>query len=280
MSWPLTTTPVVENDGVASSIKKHNRLLDALPGDIFERLLTRFQSVTLTRGTVLHRPGDVIEHLYFPLDCIISITVTMAEGKTIETAAVGNREVVGINAFMGGSETTQTEYVVQVDGTALRIQAEPLLRAFDENKAVRDVLLKYTQALVAQVSQNTGCNRVHGMERRYARWLLEVLDRVGSDDLKLPQEFVADMLGVRRPTVSVAATALQEKRLIRIGRGRTCIIDVDRLKGASCECYEVLQSEYDRLLGRRPPRTIPLHGIEARSSGVASTSSPSKPVAY
>lgn len=104
---------------------------------------------------------------------MISITITCEDGKTVETGAIGNREVVGINAFMGGAETTQTMYIVQIDGEALKIEAEPLLAAFDENKSMRNVLLKYTQAMIAQISQNAACNRVHLVEQRYARWLLE-----------------------------------------------------------------------------------------------------------
>src|SRR5687768_15514313 len=173
-------------------MQRHNRLIDALPQDNYDELVQRFELVSLTSGVVLHRPLEVIAHLYFPLNCLISVTVSMAEGKTIETGAVGNREVVGINAFMGGSETTQTEYIVQVAGDALRIEAQPLLQAFDENKAVRDILLKYTQAMIAQISQNTGCNRVHDITQRYARWLLEVRNRIESDDLHITQEFISE----------------------------------------------------------------------------------------
>lgn len=235
---------------------KHNRLVDALPGEVYEALTPQFEYVTLTSGTVLHRPLEVIRHLYFPLDCMISITVTMTDGKTVETGAVGNREVAGINAFMGGSETTQTEYMVQLSGDSLRIEAQPLLWAFDENKTVRDVLLKYTQAMIAQVSQNSGCNRAHDVNQRYARWLLEVRTRTFSDDLHITQEFISQMLGVRRPTVSVIATALQEQGLITVVRGVTRILDVDALKDVACECYQVLQDEYDRLLGPHLSRRL------------------------
>ena len=230
-------------------MQRHNRLIDALPQDIYDELVQRFELVSLTSGVVLHRPLEVITHLYFPLNCLISVTVAMAEGKTVETGAVGNREVAGINAFMGGSETTQTEYIVQMAGDALRIEAQPLLQAFDENKAVRAVLLKYTQAMIAQISQNTGCNRVHDITQRYARWMLEVRDRIQSDDLHITQEFISEMLGVRRPTVSVAATALQARGLITIERGVTRVIDSEGVQEVACECYQVLQDEYDRLLG-------------------------------
>src|SRR5687768_18229062 len=127
-----------------------NRLLEALPQDVTPGFQSYFERVTLERGKILHHPGDTIRHLHFPLNCLVSITVTMREGKTAEAGAVGNREVVGVNAFMGGSETNQTEYVVQIEGEALKIDAQPLLDAFDSNKAVRDVFLKYTQAYIAQ----------------------------------------------------------------------------------------------------------------------------------
>jgi CRP-like cAMP-binding protein len=204
--------------------------------------------VSLPRGQVLHHPGNVIEHLYFPLTCLVSITVTMQEGKTAETGVVGNREVVGINAFMGGSETTQTRYVVQVEGSAFRMEARPLLKAFDTNKAVRKVLLKYTQAMIAQVSQNAACNRLHNVDQRYARWLLEVRDRIESEDLRLTQEFVGEMLGVRRATVTETAAKLEEQGLISVRRGLARIRDSEGLERVACECYRVVKEEYDRLL--------------------------------
>src|SRR5688572_3888760 len=169
-----------------------NRLLDALPQDVTHGFQRYFERVSLERGKVLHHPGDTIRHLYFPLNCLVSITVTMSEGKTAETGVVGNREVVGVNAFMGGRETTQTQYVVQVEGSAFKMEAAPLLEAFDTNKEVRAVLLKYTQAMIAQISQNAACNRLHNIEQRYARWLIEVRDRIETDDLRLTQEFVGE----------------------------------------------------------------------------------------
>jgi CRP-like cAMP-binding protein len=227
-----------------------NRLLDALPQDVTDGLQRYFERVTLARGKVLHRPGDTILHLYFPLNCLVSITVTMKEGKTAEAGAVGNREVVGVNAFMGGRETTQTEYIVQVEGDALKMEAQPLLDAFDSNKAVRDVFLKYTQAYIAQLSQNVGCNRLHNVEQRFARWLLEVYDRINSMDLRLTQEFIGEMLGVHRPTVTEIANKLEEQGLITVQRGLIRISNVERLERIACECYTVVLEEYDRLLGQ------------------------------
>jgi CRP-like cAMP-binding protein len=229
----------------------HNRLIEALPREVTEGFQRYFERVALARGKVLHHPGDTIHHLYFPLNCLVSITVTMREGKTAEAGAAGNREVVGVNAFMGGSETTQTEYIVQIEGDALKMEAQPLLDAFDSNKAVRDVFLKYTQAYIAQLSQNVGCNRLHNVEQRFARWLLEVFDRIQTMDLRLTQEFIGEMLGVHRPTVTEIANKLEQQGLITVQRGLIRISNVEGLERIACECYAVVKEEYDRLLGHR-----------------------------
>jgi CRP-like cAMP-binding protein len=173
----------------------------------------------------------------------------MNDGSTAEAGMVGNREVIGVNAFMGGRETTQTEYIVQIAGSAIKADARPLLEEFDRNKDLRDVLLRYTQALIAQISQTTGCNSLHVLDQRLARWLLEAQDRVDSDDLKLTQEFISNMLGVRRAGVTQAAQKLQERDLIRYHRGHVQILDQRGLEAASCECFRTLTEEYDRLLG-------------------------------
>ena len=150
-----------------------NRILAALPPDVFATLEPHIEARTLERGLKLHRPGEEILDLYFPVRCLISITVTMRDGRTAEVGVVGSQEMVGVNAFMGGRETTQTEYVVQIGGDAVRIPAGPLRAAFDGDQRVRDVFLRYTQAMIAQISQNTGCSSLHSLEQRYARWLLE-----------------------------------------------------------------------------------------------------------
>jgi CRP-like cAMP-binding protein len=228
-----------------------NLLLARLPRDVYARIEPDLKAVSLAHGEVLHRPGEEIRDLYFPTTCMISITVTMGEGRTVEVGAIGRREVVGINAFMGGRETTQTEYIVQIAGDALRIDAAPLKEEFNRNTEMRDVMLKYTQAMIAQISQNVGCNRIHGIDERCARWLLEVRARVESDELPLTHEFIAEMLGVRRAGVTESALRLKEQGLIEYTRGHIQIIDVQGLEAASCECYVVLRDEYDRLLGAR-----------------------------
>ena len=226
-----------------------NMLLAALPTDAYAHLEPHFEYQSVKRGVILHRPGETIHDLYFPLTCLISITVTMRDGRTAETGVVGSREVVGINAFMGGRETTQTEYVVQIAGDTIRMPTEPLRELFDRDITVRSVLLKYTQAMLAQVTQNAACNGLHNIEQRFARWLLESRDRIGSDELQLTQEFISEMLGVRRAGVNEVSCRFEDSGAVHKSHGRLRITDASKLEAASCECYRVLAEEYDRLLG-------------------------------
>ena len=237
-----------------------NKLLDRLPADVLTRLEPHLEVVTLETHKIVHRPGEKIEFLYFPLTCMISITVTMTDGRTVEAGAAGSRDVVGINAFMGGRETTQTEYVTQVPGEAIKIAAAPLQIEFDRNTELRSVLLKYTQALIAQISQNVACNRLHEVHHRCARWLLEVSDRVRSDTFALTQEFFSEMMGTSRITVSKSMSELKDADIIDYSRGHVRILDLSALEQRSCECYFVLQDEYDRLLG-----TAANHNVAVRS---------------
>lgn len=228
-----------------------NLLLAALPQDVRERLERHARTVNLTEGDILHRPGQEIRDVYFPLDCLISVTVTMAEARTAEAGIVGSREMVGVNAFMGGQETTQTEYICQAAGTAVRVEAKPLLDEFDRVKAVRDVMLRYTQAYIAQLSQNVACNRLHSIKQRMARWILECRDRLKADDLTPTHEFISQMLGVRRPGITETAAELQKLGLIEYGRKRLRVIDPSGLEKESCECFRAILDEYNRLLGSR-----------------------------
>jgi CRP-like cAMP-binding protein len=225
-----------------------NLLLVALPRESRDRLGRHMRTVDLSHGEILHRPNQSIDTVYFPLDCLISITATMDEGRTVDAGAVGSREMVGVNAFMGGRETNQTEYVCQVPGAAVRLPSEPLLAEFDAVKGVRDVLLRFVQAYIAQLSQNVACNRIHSVEQRLARWLLECHDRLGPDGLGVSHEFVAQMLGVTRPGVTEAAGGLQRRGLIEHGRKKLRILDLAGLGKVACECFRVLRDEYDRLL--------------------------------
>jgi len=225
-----------------------NILLEHLPPHVLERLRPNLELVKMTNKQIVHKPGDEIEFLYFPLSCMISITVTL-DGKTIEAGAVGSREVVGINAFMGGRETTETEYIVQVPGKALKIAAAPLRAEFDNNAEVRSVMLKYTQAFIAHISRNVGCSRVHDIDQRCPRWLLEVSDRMQSTRFSLTQESISEMLGVTRSSVTRSTVKLKEKKIITYSRSHIGILDLPALEAASCNCYFALRDEYDRLLG-------------------------------
>lgn len=225
-----------------------NLLLTALPREVYKQIENKMEEVELSYGEILNRPGETIEEVYFPLTCLISVTITMMDGTTVEAGVVGSREMVGINAFMGGSETTQTEYIVQVPGKAVKMKAHLLLSEFDTNKSLRDVMLKYTQAYIAQISQNVACNRTHTIEKRMARWLLESSDRLYSDELILSHEFLSHMLGVRRSGVTETAHLLENKGFIKCSRKKIQIVDRQGLEEASCECYEVIKKEYDRLL--------------------------------
>ena len=227
-----------------------NQLLESLSREDYASLAAHLEPVSLARSTLLHRPGDVIREHYFPLNSLISVTVTMRDGRSAETGLVGNREVSGMNAFMEPDATTQTDFVVQVPGDALRIPADILRAEFENRKGVRDILLRHTQAMIAQISQSVACNRLHSLEQRYARWLLEVRDRICSDELALTHKYISIILGVRRASVTEVSGKYESAGILKTRRGRTRIIDVERLREASCECHGAVSAEYDRLFGK------------------------------
>ncbi|MBE9043499.1 Crp/Fnr family transcriptional regulator [Pleurocapsales cyanobacterium LEGE 10410] len=226
-----------------------NRLLQILPSSIYQKLEPHFRLVDLTQGEILHLPGETIQEVYFPIDCMLSITLTMYDGSTIETGLVGNRDVLGINALMGRAETTHTEYIVQVSGRAIKINAWTMRSLFLQHTELQDIMLRHTQALIAQISQTAACNRFHSIEQRLARWLLEACDRSETQTIYLTHEFMSNMLGVRRTGVTLAASKLQNENIIRYNRGHIEIIDRQKLEEISCECFCTVKAEYDRLLG-------------------------------
>ena len=234
----------------SKSLEPTNTLLAHLPREVLKRIQPDLTRVSLATGKVIHKPGEQIRDLYFPTTCMISITVTMRNGRTVEAGAIGSREVAGINAFMGGRETTDTEYIVQLPGDAMKIAAPKLKKEFDRNTQMREVMLRYTQAFVAQISQNAACNRLHNTDQRFARWLLEVRDRVQSDEFPLTHGFIGEMLGTRRASVSDAAIKLKKKGIIEYSRGHINITNLAALENRSCECYSILREEYERLLER------------------------------
>ena len=225
-----------------------NEILAALSPAVYGRLEPYLQPVTLKLGEILRRADEPITHLYFPINCLLSVTLTMQDGASAEVGMVGRREVLGINALMGSYESTQTEYVVQIAGDAVKIEAQILRQEFERNGELRDLLLRCAQAFLAQVSQTAACNALHTLEQRLPRWLLEAQVRVQSQHLALTQEFIAIMLGVRRSGVTQAAQRLQERKIIQYRRGNVQILDQDGLEASACECFRAIQTQYDRLL--------------------------------
>jgi CRP-like cAMP-binding protein len=225
-----------------------NRLLATLPLEDVTRLLPQLAPVTWALGDVLYEPARLMAYLYFPTTAVVSLIYTMLDGTTAEMGLVGQEGVVGIALFMGG-DTTPNRAIVQVAGEAFRLPAAALRAEFQLGGAVQLALLRYTQALITQISQTAVCNRLHAIEQRLCRWLLLTRDRVPTDQVQMTQEFLAHMLGVRREGVTVAAQHLQEAGLIRYTRGHITILDRPGLEATTCECYQVVRDEFTRLLG-------------------------------
>jgi len=213
-----------------------NRILLALTPQERARLLAGLQPVTFSLGDVLCEAGARMEYVYFPTTCVISSVYTTEEGATAEMCLVGNDGVASVSAFLGDDTASSTSVVV-VAGDAYRMKASTLHREFAAGGALQSLLLRYTQALIAQISQTAVCNRLHGAEQRLCRWLLMCHDRTQTDDLHMTQELIANMLGGRRETVTVAAGRLQDAGLIRYSRGRMTIVDRKGLEEVGCECY-------------------------------------------
>ena len=228
--------------------RSKNRLLAALPPDEFERLLPTLQQISFSLGDVVYEFGGHLDYVYFPTTAIISLLYTMENGATAEMGLTGNDGVVGIALFMGGG-TMPNRAVVQSAGEAIRMKAKLLQTEFALGGQFQRLLLRYTQALITQISQTAVCNRLHSVEQQLCRWLLLSHDRVSTDELIMTQELIADMLGVRREGVTVAAGHLQDIGAISYVRGRIQILDRQKLEDTACECYRVVKDEFDRLLG-------------------------------
>lgn len=252
MSGQIHSSKGFLQDGVKGNyISKQNHLLASLPPDLYQNLALGLKQVSLKQGQKLLETTDQIQTLYFPIDCLLSITITMGDGAIVETGIIGCREMLGLNAFLGGTDGSQTEYTVQIAGTAIKADAQIWRKEFDCNLELRKVILSYTQSFIVQISQTAACNRIHFLEHRLARWLLEAQDRINSDNLRLTHEFLAMMLGVRRAGVTQAAQNLQDKAIIQYKRGNVQILDQAGLEEFSCECFGIVKNEYDRLLGTR-----------------------------
>jgi len=225
-----------------------NRLLAALPDAEYQHLIPHLQHVSLSLKQVLYEVGEPIEYVYFPYRSIVSSLSTMNDGSMVEVGLVGNDGIAGIPAALGDNIATTTA-TVQIPDSAMRMKANLLKTEFQRGGSFQSLLLRYMQAQHAFVSQNAACNRLHQLDGRLARWLLLVCDRVESKELPLTHEFIGQMLGVRRAGVTEAANTLQKAGLIRYNRGNITILNREGLEAFSCECYEIINGEYTRLLG-------------------------------
>jgi CRP-like cAMP-binding protein len=225
-----------------------NRLLAALPPEEYERLAPQLQQVSFSLGEVVYEFGGQLDYVFFPTNSIVSLLYTMENGTSAEMGLTGNDGVVGIALFMGGG-TMPNRAVVQSAGGAIRMKANLLKDEFQRGGKFQRLLLRYTQALITQISQTAVCNRLHAVEQQLSRWLLLSHDRIQSDELIMTQELIADMLGVRREGVTVAAGRLQDSGAISYVRGHITILDRQKLEETACECYRVVKDEFDRLIG-------------------------------
>ncbi|MEN3333453.1 MAG: hypothetical protein V7641_2818 [Blastocatellia bacterium] len=226
-----------------------NHLLSALPDKDYQRLLLHLQPMSFSLGEVISEPGGLLDYVYFPTSSVVSLLYTTQEGSTAETGLIGNDGVVGVALFLGG-DTTTNRAVVQIAGDAFSLKAKILREEFARGGLFQQVMLRYIQAFITQISQTATCNRLHPIEKRLCRWLLLSHDRVKSDKLLMTQEFISNMLGGRRESVTVAAGRLQDAGVIHYSRGHIDILDRKGLEANVCECYQVVKEETDRLFGK------------------------------
>jgi CRP-like cAMP-binding protein len=234
---------------VAREVLAENRILAALPDAEQDRLGEAFELEDLDLKRVVLGPGAPIASVYFPVDAVVSTLTQLDEGPNVEIATIGNEGLVGLTVALGGSAMNpKEEAVVQVPGRALTIDAERFRDEIGRADGLSSAVNRYTQAFLSQVSQQVACNGLHSVEQRCARWLLLTHDRVRTDEFPMTQEFLAQMLGVRRASVSVTAGVLQRAGFVEFRRGRLRVTDREGLEGASCECYSVTREVFDRLL--------------------------------
>lgn len=230
---------------------QQNQLLAALPEDALQRLLPHMEPVRLEFGKVLCGAGDVLTHAYFPTDAIAALAYVTRDGASSALAAVGNEGVVGVTLFMGG-DSSPLRAIVLNSGYAYRLKGNRFKEELNRYGDLNSLLLRYTQSIVTQTAQTAVCNRHHSIEQRLCRWLLLTLDRLNTNQVSLTQEFIAEMLGVRREGVTEAAGRLQRMGVIEYSRGRITVIDRMQLEFLACECYCVVKKETDRLLPHVP----------------------------
>ena len=223
-----------------------NYLLAALPVAEFERLESHLELVPMLLGERLYEPGRQLQHVYFPTTAIVSLLYVLESGASAEVARVGNEGILGIAVFMGG-DTTPSSAVVQSAGYGYRLSGQLLKEEFNRAEPVRRLLLRYTQALIAQISQTAACNRHHSVKQQLCQWLLSTLDRLSANELTMTHDLVASAFGVRRETITEAAGNLQRDGLIGYRRGHIAVFERSGLEEGACECYAVVKKELSRL---------------------------------
>jgi CRP-like cAMP-binding protein len=224
-----------------------NHLLAALPEEVKVRIFPYLELEKLKLGQVMYEAGDKLAYVHFPVDAIVSLLYVMESGASAEISVVGNEGLIGVALFMGG-ESTSSRAVVQSAGHAYRLKGSMLTEEFNRHGKLLELMLRYTQSLITQMAQTAVCNRHHSIDQQLCRWLLLSLDRLPDNHLTMPQELIANMLGVRREGVTEAAGKLQKLGVIDYHRGHITVLDRSKLEELSCECYAVVKTETDRLL--------------------------------
>jgi CRP-like cAMP-binding protein len=219
-----------------------NRLLAALPNKDYQQLLPELEQVPLAFGDILYEPGDTMDHVYFPEGGIISLLSKVESQKVLEVGIVGKEGVAGLPVVLG-VRVSLNRGLVQSAGTAMRMEAAVLQKKFKQDGALQRLLHRYLHSLLTQISQSAVCNRFHVVDARLARWLLMTHDRVGSDEFRLTQEFLSNMLGVRREAVSKAAGAFQKRGFVNYSRGHLTILNLAGLEATACQCYQIIKDE-------------------------------------
>jgi CRP-like cAMP-binding protein len=233
----------------AGALPAGNRIIDALSETERSRLSAIAEPVRLEMKQVLYKEGGPISAVYFPLNAVVSILNLVDETEGVEVATIGNEGLVGLSVSWAVTDSNLRELVqAQVPGDALRIETDEFVRALSDDGTLTSLVHRYTQAFFAQVSQQVACNGLHSIQERCARWLLLTQDRVGADEFPMTQEFLSQMLGVRRPTVTTTAGILAQAGFIRYRRGQLAVTDREGLEDASCECYGVVRDVFDRLM--------------------------------
>jgi CRP-like cAMP-binding protein len=244
----LSTASALDLTGVSA-----NRMLSSLSPDGQERLLRDALLMLAQPGDVLYDPAEPIPWVFFPLNCVVSILTVLDDGSAVETATIGREGMVGTFQALGDDHNPNGRAVIQMGGSLLRVDAEVFRHQMQRNPLLADAIERYVRALVIHISQSVACGTAHTVRERLARWLLQTSDRVASDDVRLTHEFLAHMLHARRASVTVALRELQDLDCVTTRRGGTTIVDRDRLHGQACECYDLIRTQYARLIPGEPP---------------------------